>query len=596
MNSQRWRRRVAGCVAIAVCALAGVVGAAAPAAAATYTQIAGAGSTWSKPAIDAWTANVRQYGMVVTYAGLGSTTGRALFKQGTVDWAASDIPYGVQDGASSDPPPATRGFAYMPDTAGATTFMYNLKDGASRMTDLRLSGDTIAKIFTGVLTRWNDPAIAADNPGLTLPDIAIVPVVRSDGAGVTYQFTQWMAATEQPYWTAFCAKVGRSPCTPTSAYPLAPGTGIVGQSGDSGVAGYVSQVPALGAIGLVEYSYAIQTGFPVAKVLNAAGYYTQPTPGHVGVSLLAARINSDQTNPATYLTQDLSAVYTNPDARTYELSSYSYMILPTDTAFGFSADRGLTLGDFGKYLLCQGQTQLSALGYSPLPINLVVAGFDQLRRIPGAQVPSTTTDSVRACNNPTFSTDGTNTLAVNDPMPQPCDRQGPTQCMTSSGDGPVAVETINVNVPLSEGVFTMTVSGTPVQLSTPVLVDANSFESTGELSAVTISDNRLQSQPGWSVSCQVGVFSDGGRTFSGSSLGWTPVITTPNGALDVGAGPPVAAGTIPGLSAGSVLASALANHGLGTTVLGAALDLRIASTTAPGSYSATLTVTAVVQG
>src|SRR5262249_3878337 len=225
----------------------------------------------------------------------------------------------------------------------------------------------------------------------------------------------------------------RSPCTQTSAYPVLNGSSMVGQSGDLGVAGYVAQAGAVGAIGYVEYSYAIQAGFPVAKVLNVKGYYTEPTAGHVAVSLLKAQINMDKSNRAVYLTQDLSQVYTNDDARTYELSSYSYMIMPTGTDYGFTAAKGYTLGDFGKYLLCQGQAQVDALGYSALPINLVKAGYEQLARIPGASIPADAADQIRTCNNPTFSTDGTNTLANTDPYPQDCDKKGPTQCPTGTG-------------------------------------------------------------------------------------------------------------------------------------------------------------------
>src|SRR5262249_35058490 len=147
----------------------------------------------SATAITSWTTNVQQYGIPATYAPVGSSTGRAQFKQGIVDFAASDIPYGVQDGTNFDPPPS-RGFAYIPDNAVGTAFMYNLTIGGQQVRNLRLSGDTIAKIFTGVLTHWNDPAIAADNPGLSLPAIPIVPVVRTDGDGSTAQLTQWMVA------------------------------------------------------------------------------------------------------------------------------------------------------------------------------------------------------------------------------------------------------------------------------------------------------------------------------------------------------------------------------------------------------------------
>ena len=423
---QRTARRLTAVAAVALLAAASSLAVSPPAAA--YTPISGAGSTWSANAINAWRANVAQYGMVVNYAGVGSTIGRNEFKQGTVAWAGSDIPYGVRDGNNFDPPPTTRGFAYMPDTAGGTVFMYNLKIGIRRVTNLRLSGDTIAKIFTGVIQTWNDPAIAADNPGLTLPALPVVPVYRSDGSGSTAQFTQWMVARESSYWNAYCGKVGRNPCTQTSAYP--PSSGMVGQPGDLGVAGYVAQAQSVGAIGYVEYSYAIQAGFPVAKMLNSAGYYTEPTPGHVAVALLKAQINTNKSDPNTYLTQNLSQVYTNPDRRAYPLSSYSYMILPTDSNFGITPEKGATLGDFGKYLLCQGQNQVDALGYSALPINLVQAGFDQLRKIPGANVPNI---NISTCNNPTFSTNGTNTLAATDPYPPACDKKGPSQCVAGTG-------------------------------------------------------------------------------------------------------------------------------------------------------------------
>jgi hypothetical protein len=165
----------------------------------------------------------------------------------------------------------------------------------------------------------------------------------------------------------------------------------------------------------------------------------------------------------------------------------------------------------------------------------------------------------------------------------------------TSGD--VQGETINVNVPRAEGVFTMTVSTTPVHLTDAVLsADNTTFESTGQLGSVTVSDGRNQSQPGWSISGQVSDFSDGTHTFTGNDLGWTPQITTPNAAHDVVAGPAVPAQANPGLKQGSGLASAAVTKGLGTTVLGAALDLKVPSSTAPGAYSATLTITAVEHG
>lgn len=409
------------------------VGIIAPAAAAASscttttpcTPITGSGSTWAFPAIHLWDSNMAQFGVTVNYQPNGSRSGRTFFAGGQSDWAASEIPYGVVDGANTDSPPK-RGFAYMPDVAGGVGFMYNLSIGRQRVTNLRLSGAVIAGIFTNKITFWDDPQIKADNPQLDLPHLQITPVVRSDGDGATAVFTQWMLATEHSAWQAYCTAVGRTPCTQTSTYPVQGGTAMIGQPGDPGVATYVAQPSSTGAIGFVPYSWALQEGFPVAKVLNAAGYYTAPTPANVGVSLLDAQLNTDGS-------ADLSGVYTDTDPRTYELSYYSYLIVPTDLSDGMTTFKGNTLGIFGQYALCQGQSQVNVLGYSALPINLVEDGFAQLQKIPGANVPATTAAFIAGCNNPTFSPDGTNTLAADDPMPPTCDQQGATQCTGPTG-------------------------------------------------------------------------------------------------------------------------------------------------------------------
>jgi phosphate ABC transporter phosphate-binding protein len=413
-------------LAVLVTALALVAPAATPAAAESYVPVSGAGSTWSQNALDQWRANVKQYGMTVNYNGTGSSDGRNQFRNGTVDFAVSEIPYGINDSGVADPPPS-RKFSYMPIVAGGTAFMYNLRIGNRRVTNLRLSGENVAKIFTGALTMWNDPALKADNPGLaaSLPARRIVPVVRSDGSGTTAQLTTWMSKKHPAIWDAYCRRAGRStPCGPTSNYPVVGGTGMVGQSGSNGVSGYVAQDGNQGTITYVEYSYAVSTtGFPVAKILNAKGYYTEPTAQNVAVSLTQARINSD-------LTQRLDGVYDSTDARTYPLSSYSYMIVPTAVESNFNPQKGKSLGAFAYYFLCQGQQSVDRLGYSPLPINLVQAGLAQVRRIPGVVAESI---DIRSCKNPTFSSDGTNTLAKTAPMPRDCDLKGPTQCDTGTG-------------------------------------------------------------------------------------------------------------------------------------------------------------------
>lgn len=432
-RSSATRRWTARSLAVLVVGVWVLVGAAMPASAkARLVPISGSGSTWSQNALDAWRANVKQYGMTINYSGVGSTTGRTNFANGSVDYAVSEIPYGV-DGDSRP----GRGFAYMPIVAGGTSFVYNLRIGGKKVTNLRLSGAVITKIFTGGITKWNDPAIRADNPGLALPARKIVPVVRSDGSGTTAQFVTWMNSEHASIWKPYCTGQGvaAGACSVRSFFPYGKGAGAstVGQSGSLGVAGYVAQGRSEGTITYVEYSYSFKYGLPAAKVLNKAGYYIEPKATAVAVALQKAQIASD-------LTQRLVGVYRNADRRTYPLSSYSYMVVPTKLQNGFTADKGYTLGKFAYYFLCQGQQQADPLGYSPLPINLVQAGFTQVKKIPGVEVQSI---NIKGCNNPTMSSDGSNQLAKIAPFPPACDKQGTTQCSTGTGGAKGSTQTSN---------------------------------------------------------------------------------------------------------------------------------------------------------
>jgi phosphate transport system substrate-binding protein len=385
-----------------------------PAHADTYAPISGAGSTWSQVAVDAWRADIRASGVVVNFAGTGSTDGRSQFIQSTVDFATTEIPFQnpPEPGQQAETP--SREFAYLPIVAGGTSFMYNLTVGGQRVRDLRLSAPTLSKIFTGAITRWSDPAITADY-GKALPDIPIIPVVRSDGAGASAQFTKYMASQAPSIYCPFIQSELHlsSGCPSVSFYPAFGSSKA--QVGSNGVANYVSASYGAGAIGYVEYAYAKRINFPVIGLLNKAGYYSQPTAGNVAVALTKASINPD-------LTQNLESVYTNPDPRTYPMSSYSYMVIPTSTDAPFNTDKGKTLSTFINYFLCQGQQKADILGYSPLPKNLVLAGFDQVKRIPGA-VPS---PAIESCNNPALD------ILNSAPQPDPCTKQGATGCGASS--------------------------------------------------------------------------------------------------------------------------------------------------------------------
>ncbi|HEY5014790.1 MAG TPA: substrate-binding domain-containing protein [Acidimicrobiia bacterium] len=424
----------AGALSAAVACLSAMLPVSPAAAAAT---INGAGSTWSYIAVNQWQADVARQGIPVNFNANGSTAGRVFYYQDQSDFSVSEIPFQAAYRDSTGTVTtneialaAHRPYAYLPIVAGGTSFMYHLDVNGSRVTNLRLSAPTLAKIFTGVIKTWNDPAVTADNGGRVLPPIKVVPVIRSDGSGTSAQFTAYMANQTPTIWTAFCQKVGinLNPCPATSLYP--PFDGSVAQQYSDGVAAFVSSPSNNGAITFVEYGYAKQRGFPVASVLNKAGFYTQPTALNVAIALLQARINPDRT-------QLLGGVYNNPDPRTYPVSSYSYMIVPTTTAKPFSTDKGNTLGRFILYFLCVGQTKAAQLGYSPLPKNLVQIGFDAEKLIPGAPAPP----PIDQCANPTI----TGAFNLNNaPPPAPGDKQGtplpgapqgPTGGNAGSGNG-----------------------------------------------------------------------------------------------------------------------------------------------------------------
>jgi ABC-type phosphate transport system substrate-binding protein len=297
--------------------------------------------------------------------------------------------------------------------------MYHLTVNGKLYRDLRLSGETITRIFTGKIRDWSDPAITRDNNGRKLPSKRIVPVVRSDGSGTTAQFTLWMSKQYRSLWCEFYARCGL-----TSYYPTF--GNAVAQSGSVQMAGYISASYGEGTIGYVEYSYAHNKNYPVAKLRNGAGYYVEPTDFNVAVALTNARINTDRNSP-DYLTQVLDDVYRHPDKRAYPLSSYSYMILPTSEDRRITRDKGRSLSVFAHYFLCQGQQKAGPLGFSPLPLNLVRAGFEQVAKVPGAEGMAL---DPKGCDNPTFdpANPDSNRLAKIAPMPPECDRDGQGPC------------------------------------------------------------------------------------------------------------------------------------------------------------------------
>jgi phosphate transport system substrate-binding protein len=353
--------------------------------AAAQAPVTGAGSTFAEIAINQWRADAaRQLGIQVNYQGSGSTAGRNSFTSKTVDFASSDIQY-----EEGDQIPPTGSYTYLPLVAGGTALMYNLRDPAGRkITTLKLTGRTSALIFTGEIRNWRDPAILADNPDLVnrLPDRDIKPVVRTGGSGTTAVFTNYLSAAAPAEWGRFVNAIRTSGnpnwviTDPRGAYTSRFPTNYKGNvpvNGSDGVSDFVSSFPnGEGAIGYAEAGYAIQKNLSVAYIRNASGNWTQPTARAVAIALTRATRNPDGT-------QNLAAVYGNPNPETYPISSYNYLIAPV----GGDPSKGETLRKFIIYSVTEGQRKAEPLGYSPLPKALIAQAFEALGSIAGTTQP-----------------------------------------------------------------------------------------------------------------------------------------------------------------------------------------------------------------
>jgi phosphate transport system substrate-binding protein len=417
-------------------------------ASAEYAEIEGSGSTWAYNIIQQWIADVSAQGMQITFNNNGSSQGRKDFANYVTDFADSDIPYQGVDPVTHQSDASSRPYAYLPVVAGGTAFTYQLHIAGKLVNNLRLSGETISKIFTNQITNWDDPEITKENGGHAFPSLPITPVVRSDGSGATAQFTLWMGKEYPSIWGPY----NGGDTGLTSIYPRE-GRQIAA-SGDDGVMNTVDSAAGNGAIGYTEYSYPLNAHYPVVYVENPDGYYVQPTQYDVAVALTKARINGCSSNgtcspaglkPNTYLTQDLDGVYTLKDPRSYPISSYSYMIIPAgSTDQRMTVAKRQTLADFLSYSLCTGQSKAGPYGYSPLPLNLVKASFTQIEKL-GPQASPTPVKGVNiknpsanlaTCDNPTFVKGNlaANHLAQIAPQPLACQKDTAQPC----GDDAVA--------------------------------------------------------------------------------------------------------------------------------------------------------------
>ncbi|HXW33483.1 MAG TPA: substrate-binding domain-containing protein [Acidimicrobiales bacterium] len=387
------------------------------------------GSSFAGVAMQQWVAQAATlYGLNINWEVQSSVVGLNYFAQDQVDFGASDIPYSSGQADSTPTVP----FEYMPDVAGALAFMYNLTgtDG-SPITNLVLDAQTIFEIFSGKITSWDSPDIAALNPQLQgdLPNTKILAVTRADPSGENYLLSDYLLHMVGGEFSNFQGAVGWEPGQspqdsqgePSASWPQptngqdVPGYpgwqdgNMIGQAGSDNAADYVAAAASNGAITYVETAYAKEHNSPVASIVNASGNAVQPTSFNDATALERAVLHAD-------LTQDLTGVYTNPLPNAYPISAYSYIVSPCSPQLAaaqspptacagnnggtspFPSDKGQALGQFVSFLACAGQEKMALLGYSPLPPNLVQEDFDAVGRLNGGQEPPPPTPAT--CQNP----------------------------------------------------------------------------------------------------------------------------------------------------------------------------------------------------
>jgi len=364
----------------AVGALAGLLLLSSPAAmAATHkdTTVTGAGSTFVLNMMEQWKSDFnKSTGVNIAYTGVGSGAGRAQLIAGTVDFAGSDVAAAATEAQQLKDKYGD--FVYIPNIAGAISVQYNVPG----VTGLKLTGATLAKIFSGKITAWNDPAIAADN-GSAGPNLPIQVFVRSDKSGTSGVFTDYLTHVDPADWSA-----GATQTFPTDK-------GQIGKAGSDGVASAIKT--ASGGIGYAEHSFAVERQLGEVQVKNGAGEFKSPETAAVTQAIDAATTNPDGT---------LALNYTTGNAGVYPISTTSYFIVPTK----LDANKGDNLAAFLNYALSPGgQGGAEKLGYAPLPEKVRTAALAAVGRINGtaaqaapaaAPAPAPTTTAPQAAPAP----------------------------------------------------------------------------------------------------------------------------------------------------------------------------------------------------
>jgi phosphate transport system substrate-binding protein len=312
-------------------ALAAAMAMAGTASATDNLLINGAGATFPFPLYSKWFSDYHNLNpsLQFNYQSIGSGGGIQQITNGTVDFGASDAPMTEEELAKAPQ------VVHIPTVLGAVVVTFN-----APVAGLRLTPATLAGIFLGKIAKWNDPALAAVNPGLKLPDAAIAVVHRSDGSGTTSIFTDYLSKVS-PEWKQVVG-AGKSVKWPTG----------LGAKGNEGVTGIVKQTP--GAIGYVELAYANQNKLPMAELQNHDGVFVKPS--IEGTSVAAAGVE---------IPSDFRVSITDAKGKTaYPIASFTYLLVPKDLA---DPAKGQALVDFLWWAVHDGQKLAEPLDYAPLP-------------------------------------------------------------------------------------------------------------------------------------------------------------------------------------------------------------------------------------
>jgi phosphate transport system substrate-binding protein len=286
--------------------------------------------------------NQLNHGVTVNFTGSGSGPGVTAIEQDTANFGQSEVPMTAAQLAASKGP-----VLQVPVDLGGVAISYHV----SGVSGLKLNGPVLAQIYLRQITNWNDPAIAALNPGVNLPNENIVPVFRSDTSGPGYDLDQYLIDTS-PAWTTAIATSSPSTTWPTAGRA----TGDSGEDLNAGVASYIQETE--GAIGYVEYSYALEANFSNAALLNKSGSYVTPS-----VSSIAAAGAT-----ATALSSTNFNIIYSTGGSTYALANFSWALIYQKQP---TTNIGIVLGKLFQWVTTSGQSYSSGLGYAPLPATAV---------------------------------------------------------------------------------------------------------------------------------------------------------------------------------------------------------------------------------